>query len=103
MTTTRDSKKYLPEKKESAAADGNNGIGKETSDKKRKVSEELRSRVMALGKEVVVLQQQQQQQQQPRSPVKRRRRKSNDHYWRKMGEVEQAAVLLMSLSCGSVF
>lgn len=98
MTTTRDSKKYLPEKKESAA-DGNNGIEKETSDKKRKVSEELRSRVMALGKEVVVLQ----QQQQPRSPAKRRRRKSNDHYWRKMGEVEQAAVLLMSLSWGSVF
>lgn len=100
MTTTRDSKKCLPEKKESAAEEeeDENGIGKETSYKKRKVSEELRSRVMALGKEMVAL-----QQQQPRSPVRRRRRKSNGHYWRKMGEVEQAAVLLMALSCGSVF
>lgn len=77
-------------------------IGTETSYKKRKVSQELRSRVMALGKEVVVLQ----QQQQPRTPVKRRRRSSNNkcnnHYWKKMGEVEQAAALLMALSCGSV-
>ncbi|KAA8545226.1 hypothetical protein F0562_020010 [Nyssa sinensis] len=55
-----------------------------------KLRETLRVRLMALGKEVVMLQRQ-------RSPIKRHRSS------RKLGEEEQAAVLLMALSCGSVF
>ncbi|XP_076960025.1 GATA transcription factor 15-like [Bidens hawaiensis] len=47
----------------------------------------LKKRLMALGSEVVL--------QRPRSRITKRRRK--------LGEVEQAAFLLMALSCGSVF
>ncbi|KAI3706862.1 hypothetical protein L6452_24888 [Arctium lappa] len=48
----------------------------------------LKRRLMALGTEVVL--------QRPRSRVTKQRR-------RKIGEEEQAAILLMALSCGSVF
>ncbi|KAL6964678.1 hypothetical protein U1Q18_035736 [Sarracenia purpurea var. burkii] len=51
---------------------------------------DLRVRLMALGKEMAMLQRK-------RSPLKRQR------ISRKLGEEEQAAVLLMALSCGSVF
>lgn len=47
----------------------------------------LKKRLMALGSEVVL--------QRPRSRVTKQRRK--------IGEEEQAAILLMALSCGSVF
>ena len=65
---------------------GGGGRGKVSS-----LSEYLRVRLVALGKEVVMLQRRQ------RSPMKRQRTS------RKLGEEEQAAVLLMALSCGSVF
>ncbi|KAI3792148.1 hypothetical protein L2E82_06018 [Cichorium intybus] len=48
----------------------------------------LKKRLMALGSEFVL--------QRPRSRVTKQRR-------RKLGEEEQAAILLMALSCGSVF
>ncbi|KAK1429701.1 hypothetical protein QVD17_11918 [Tagetes erecta] len=48
----------------------------------------LKKRLMGLGSEVVL--------QRPRSRVTKRRR-------RQFGEEEQAAILLMALSCGSVF
>lgn len=73
----------------SAASDGG-GKGSVGRGKGGDLGEDLRARVMALGKEVVLLQRQK------RSPMKRQRR-------RKLGEVEQAALLLMSLSCASVF
>ncbi|KAG5549041.1 hypothetical protein RHGRI_014419 [Rhododendron griersonianum] len=62
------------------------------------LSEDLRVRLVALGKEVVMLQRQ-------RSPMrKRQRRRRRRSVKRKLGEEEeQAAVLLMSLSCGFVF
>ncbi|XP_076881365.1 GATA transcription factor 15-like [Bidens hawaiensis] len=47
----------------------------------------LKKRLMALGSDVVL--------QRPRSRITKRRRR--------LGEVEQAAFLLMALSCGSVF
>ena len=52
---------------------------------KGKLGNSLRRKLLALGKEVVV----------QRSMVEKLRRK--------LGEEEQAAVLLMALSCGSVF
>ncbi|PSS03060.1 GATA transcription factor [Actinidia chinensis var. chinensis] len=55
------------------------------------LSEDLRVKLMDLGKEMVRLQRQ-------RSPMKRRKTNS-----RNLGEEEQAAFLLMALSCGSVF
>ncbi|XP_052204369.1 GATA transcription factor 16-like [Diospyros lotus] len=63
-----------------AAAAGNKAGG-------GNLGEDLRERLVALGNEMVKLQRQ-------RSPMKRQR---------KLGEEEQAAFLLMSLSCGSVF
>ncbi|KAE9448187.1 hypothetical protein C3L33_19924, partial [Rhododendron williamsianum] len=60
------------------------------------LSEDLRVRLVALGKEVVMLQRQ-------RSPMRKRQRRRRS-VKRKFGEEEeQAAVLLMSLSCGFVF
>ncbi|XP_009612537.1 GATA transcription factor 17-like [Nicotiana tomentosiformis] len=56
-----------------------------------KLSKGLKVRFMMLGKEVVILQRQ-------RSSMKK---KPRNH--RKFGEVERAALLLMALSCGSVF
>ncbi|XP_059652343.1 GATA transcription factor 16-like [Cornus florida] len=53
-----------------------------------KLRETLRVRLMSFGKEVVMLQR-------PRSPMKRQSS-------RKLGEEEEAAVLLMALSCGQV-
>ncbi|XP_071725558.1 GATA transcription factor 15-like [Rutidosis leptorrhynchoides] len=66
---------------------------------KNKKGEMIRKKLVALGKEVVLLQRQ-------RSPMKKVKRKimmfKNEEM--KFGEVEQAAVLLMSLSsCGPVF
>lgn len=55
-----------------------------------KLSKVLRVKLMMLGKEVVILQRR-------RSSMKKPRNQ------RKLGEVERAAVLLMALSCGSVF
>ena len=55
------------------------------------LSEDLRVKLMDLGIEMVRLQRQ-------RSPMKRRKTNS-----RNLGEEEQAAFLLMALSCGSVF
>ena len=72
------------------AASGGGGKGSMGRGKGSNLGDDLRARVMALGKEVVLL-----QRQKKRSPMKRKRR-------RKLGEVEQAALLLMSLSCGSV-
>ncbi|KAM7481742.1 hypothetical protein LguiB_006325 [Lonicera macranthoides] len=77
-----------------AAASAATGGGRKGSVGRGKggdLGEDLRVRVMALGKEVVLL-----RRQKKRSPMKRQRR-------RKLGEVEQAALLLMSLSCASVF
>ncbi|XP_004230282.1 GATA transcription factor 16 [Solanum lycopersicum] len=62
---------------------GKMGNGK----KDGKLSKVLRVKLMMLGKEVVILQRQ-------RSAMKKPR---------KLDEVERAAVLLMALSCGSVF
>ncbi|XP_058213974.1 GATA transcription factor 16-like isoform X1 [Rhododendron vialii] len=60
------------------------------------LSEDLRVRLVALGKEVVMLQRQ-------RSPMRKRQRRRRS-VKRKLGEEEeQAAFLLMSLSCGFVF
>ena len=70
---------------------GGGGGGGGESGKVGSLSEDLRVRLVALGKEVVMLQRMQ------RSPMKRQRTS------RKLGEEEQAAVLLMALSCGSVF
>ncbi|XP_027102498.1 GATA transcription factor 15-like [Coffea arabica] len=58
-----------------------------------KLSVGWRQRFRAFGQGVVLYQRQ-------RSPVLRKRQ--SIHH-RKLGEVEQAAVLLMALSCGSVF
>ncbi|GFY90522.1 GATA transcription factor 16 [Actinidia rufa] len=77
-------------KKEKPATDTSNSGGG-GSGKVGNLSEDLRVRLVALGKEVVMLQKRQ------RSPMKRQRTS------RKLGEEEQAAVLLMALSCGSVF
>ncbi|MCD7446474.1 hypothetical protein HAX54_007788 [Datura stramonium] len=55
-----------------------------------KLSKVLRVKLMMLGKEVVILQRRRSTMKKPRSQ-------------RKLGEVERAAVLLMALSCGSVF
>jgi hypothetical protein len=52
-----------------------------------KLGDSLKRRLMALGREVVL--------QRPRSSVGKQRRK--------LGEEEQAAFLLMALSCGSVY
>ncbi|CAL5341115.1 unnamed protein product [Camellia sinensis] len=72
-------------KNKTSSSSGDNGKGVN-------LSEDLRARLMALGKEMVMLQRQ-------RSPMKKRHRIS-----RKFGEEEkQAAFLLMALSCGSVF
>ncbi|KAK4739353.1 hypothetical protein R3W88_003050 [Solanum pinnatisectum] len=64
--------------------------GKIGNGKDEKLSKVLRVKLMMLGKEVVILQRQ-------RSAMKKRRNQ------RKLDEVERAAVLLMALSCGSVF
>ncbi|GMH10434.1 hypothetical protein Nepgr_012275 [Nepenthes gracilis] len=58
-----------------------------------KLTESLKMRLVDLGKEMIF--------QTTKSPVKRQR--SNSSGRRKLGEVEEAAALLMSLSCGSVF
>ncbi|KAL7257642.1 hypothetical protein ACSBR1_003870 [Camellia fascicularis] len=72
-------------KNKTSSSSGDNGKGVN-------LSEDLRARLMAFGKEMVMLQRQ-------RSPMKKRQRIS-----RKFGEEEkQAAFLLMALSCGSVF
>ncbi|CAN4111004.1 unnamed protein product [Withania somnifera] len=62
-------------------------IGNENDDKLSKV---LRVKLMMLGKEVVILQRQRSSMRKPTSQ-------------RKLSEVERAALLLMALSCGSVF
>ncbi|CAL5380528.1 unnamed protein product [Camellia sinensis] len=77
-----------PEKRKETPASGGGGGG--GGGKGGNLSEDLRVRLVALGKEVVMMQRQ-------RSPMKRQRTS------RKLGEEEQAAVLLMALSCGSVF
>ncbi|KAK6805064.1 hypothetical protein AABB24_022694 [Solanum stoloniferum] len=64
--------------------------GKIGNGKDEKLSKVLRVKLMMLGKEVVILQRQ-------RSAMKKPRNQ------RKLDEVERAAVLLMALSCGSVF
>lgn len=64
--------------------------GKIGNGKDEKLSKVLRVKLMMLGKEVVILQRQ-------RSSMKKPRNQ------RKLDEVERAAVLLMALSCGSVF
>lgn len=64
--------------------------GKIGNGKDGKLSKVLRVKLMMLGKEVVILQRQ-------RSSMKKPRNQ------RKLDEVERAAVLLMALSCGSVF
>ena len=76
-------------KKEKPATNTSNSGG--GSGKVGSLSEYLRVRLVALGKEVVMLQRRQ------RSPMKRQKTS------RKLGEEEQAAVLLMALSCDSVF
>lgn len=52
-----------------------------------KLGDSLKRKLVALGREVVL--------QRPRSTMSKQRRK--------LGEEEQAAMLLMALSCGSVF
>lgn len=79
-----DASSIVTAKNPSGGGDGGSGKG-------GNLCEGLRVRLVALGKEVVMLQRQ-------RSPMKRQRSVK-----RKLGEEEQAAVLLMSLSCGSVF
>ncbi|KAL3515985.1 hypothetical protein ACH5RR_022887 [Cinchona calisaya] len=59
-------------------------------------SVEWRQRLMAFGQGVVLFQRQ-------RSPILRKRQQQRIFQNRKLGEVEQAAILLMALSCGSVF
>nr|GEY37565.1 DnaJ homolog subfamily B member 3 [Tanacetum cinerariifolium] len=66
-----------------------------------KYRRKLRIKIVALGKEVVLIQR-------PRSPMKKVVRKhfrniQIQNQYKNLGEVEQAAHLLMSLSCGSVF
>ncbi|GJV76221.1 GATA transcription factor 17 [Tanacetum coccineum] len=66
-----------------------------------KFRKKLRIKIVALGKEVVLIQR-------PRSPMKKVVRKhfrniQIQNQYKNLGEVEQAAHLLMSLSCGSVF
>lgn len=56
------------------------------------IGEKLKVRVMELGKELVVLHRK------PRSPTKTRRRRRGDT--KKLGEVEEAAGVLMAMSCG---
>ena len=77
-------------KEKPSTTTASNKPNKESSGKGGNLGEDLRVRLMALGKEVVMLQRQ-------RSPMKRQRTS------KKLGEEEQAAVLLMALSCGSVF
>ncbi|GJZ73424.1 GATA transcription factor 17 [Tanacetum coccineum] len=65
-----------------------------------KFRKKLRIKIVALGKEVLI--------QRPRSPMKKVVRKhfrniQIQNQYKNLGEVEQAAHLLMSLSCGSVF
>lgn len=54
---------------------------------RNELGDSLKRRIMALGREVVL--------QRPRSNLTKQRRK--------LGEEEQAAILLMALSCGSVY
>lgn len=61
--------------------------GSSTSDGENKLGNSLKRKLVALGREVVF--------QRPRSTLTKQRRK--------LGEEEQAAMLLMALSCGSVF
>ncbi|GFY94917.1 GATA transcription factor 16 [Actinidia rufa] len=83
----KEKKKEKPATNTSTSGSGGGGeIGKVGG-----LSEDLRVRLVALGKEVVILQRRQ------RSSMKRQRTS------RKLGEEEQAAVLLMALSCDSVF
>uniref|UniRef100_A0A7C9CWX1 GATA-type domain-containing protein n=1 Tax=Opuntia streptacantha TaxID=393608 RepID=A0A7C9CWX1_OPUST len=56
----------------------------------------LKKRISDLGKQMIV-----QRSSSPSSQLKRQR--SDNSSKKKLGEVEQAAALLMSLSCGSVF
>nr|XP_043622959.1 GATA transcription factor 15-like [Erigeron canadensis] len=75
----------------------NNKTDCEGSPIKNKKGGELRIKLVTFGKEVGMLQRQ-------RSPMKKvKRRKMDFKNFRYYGEVEQAAFLLMSLSCGSVF
>lgn len=63
----------------------NQSIG--TRNDKNELGDSLKRKLMALGREVVM--------QRPRSTLTKQRRK--------LGEEEQAAILLMALSCGSVY
>ena len=67
-------------------------IGEDDGERNNDLRKKLRIKLVALGKEVVLWQRQ-------RSGMKKVRR--NDY--KKLGEVEQAAFLLMSLSYDSVF
>ncbi|XAR52673.1 hypothetical protein NMG60_11020857 [Bertholletia excelsa] len=71
--------------KPSAGTKTSDGVGKGGN-----LGDDLKARLVALGKEVMMLQRQ-------RSPTKRQKTS------KKLGEEEQAAFLLMALSCGSVF
>ncbi|GAB4835763.1 hypothetical protein Ancab_000672 [Ancistrocladus abbreviatus] len=74
-----------------STSDANNHSNSGTSkNDHEKLRESLKMRLVDLGKEMMF-------QTTLKSPVKRQRSSS------KLGEVEEAAVLLMSLSCGSVF
>ncbi|KAL4579287.1 hypothetical protein LXL04_015428 [Taraxacum kok-saghyz] len=73
---------------ETSTSGGDSQTSGLTSNKKSQVGDFcLKRKLMALGTEVVL--------QRPRSAITKQRRK--------IGEVEQAALLLMALSCGSVY
>ena len=75
--------------KKTSTSSSSNSNSNGTSNSSDKLGDSLKRRLMALGREVVLLQR-------PRSSVGKQRRK-------KLGEEEQAAFLLMALSCGSVY
>lgn len=74
--------------KKTSTSGSSNSNSNGTSNSSDKLGDSLKRRLMALGREVVL--------QRPRSTVGKQRRK-------KLGEEEQAAFLLMALSCGSVY
>lgn len=82
----------IKREKPSSSSSSNNPIG-EYDDHHQQMNESLKMRFCELGKQTIV--------QRCSSSQLKRQRSGNTK--KKLGEVEQAAVLLMSLSCGSVF
>ena len=84
------------EKPLSSSSSSSNPTGGYDDHDHHQMNESLKKRISDLGKQMIV-----QRSSSPSSQLKRQR--SDNSSKKKLGEVEQAAALLMSLSCGSVF